>query len=204
MPSQELGYGTLGGLVFAESVGVPVPGEAALVVAGLLAASGHLWLPLVLAIGTIAAISGDNVGYWLGRRFGREVLIRGPGPIGRHAGQLVARSERFYARHGAKAVFLGRWIAGVRIAAAVLAGAGRMRWRRFLLYNALGGFAWVCTVSGSAALLGPIVPGALYALGTAGLAVLALAAGLRALAISRRGRSRGASTGAQRLDSARR
>jgi undecaprenyl-diphosphatase len=153
IPTQ-IGYGALAALVFAESAGAPVPGETALLTAGLLAGAGHLSLPLVIAVGTGAAILGDNLGYWLGRRGGRAVLLRG-GWLAGHRRRALVKGEEFFARHGGKTVFVGRWVPGVRVVAAVLAGASEMPWRRFVLYNATGALAWAGSVASVAAVFGP-------------------------------------------------
>ena len=160
VPSQ-LGYGALFGFVAAESAGLPVPGETALIAAGLLSVSGHLSLPIVIGVGAVAAIIGDNFGYVLGRRGGRSILTRG-GFLAGHRRKAVARGDQFFARHGAKTVFFGRWISGVRVVAAVLAGASEMPWRKFLLYNALGALAWSAGVAGISAAFGPIGAAVLY------------------------------------------
>ena len=86
-----LGYGALFGFVFAESAGVPLPGETALVAAGLLAGSGQLALPAVIAVGTVAAVLGDNLGYWFGRRGGRALLLR-DGRFARHRRKAVEKA----------------------------------------------------------------------------------------------------------------
>jgi undecaprenyl-diphosphatase len=161
-----LGYGALFGFIAAESAGVPVPGETALVAAGLLAGSGHLSLPVVIVVAAGAAIIGDNFGYLIGRRGGRAILTRGRLLAG-HRRKAVARGEAFFARHGAKTVFFGRWVSGVRIVAAVLAGASAMPWRQFLVYNALGAVTWAATVAGIAAAFGPIGAAVIYGAGLA-------------------------------------
>jgi membrane protein DedA with SNARE-associated domain len=152
IPTQ-VGYGALFALVFAESAGVPVPGETSLLAAGALAGSGHLLLPLVIGVGALAAILGDNLGYWIGRRGGRAVLLR-DGRFAHHRRRAVAKGDAFFARHGAKTVFLGRWVPGVRVVAAVLAGASAMPWRTFLVYNATGALVWAAGISCIAALFG--------------------------------------------------
>lgn len=152
LPAQ-VGYGALFGLIFAESAGVPVPGETALFAAGALTRTGHLVLPAVIAVGAAAAMLGDNVGYWLGRRGGRAVLLR-DGRLAGHRRRAVARGDAFFARHGARTVFLGRWVPGVRVVGAVLAGASAMPWRTFLLYNATGALVWSASVTGLAAVFG--------------------------------------------------
>jgi len=168
--SAHLGYPVLFGLVAAESTGVPVPGETALIAAGVLAQSGRLNIELVITIAALAAIVGDNMGYLIGRSGGRRLLER-PGFAQHHRRQILEKGERFFDRHGSKAVFLGRWVAGLRITAAWLAGANRMPWPTFLFWNALGGVAWAVSVGAAAYLLGPVVGEILRTLG-AGAAIL--------------------------------
>ena len=107
----------------------------------------------MIAIAAIAAIVGDNIGFALGRKLGRRVLLA-PGPLLHHRRRVLAVGEPFFDRHGPKAVFLGRWTTGLRITAAWLAGANRMSWTTFLFWNALGGIAWAarwaCWPTGSA------------------------------------------------------
>jgi membrane protein DedA with SNARE-associated domain len=191
IPSQ-LGYGALFALVLVDSAGVPAPGEAALVAAGLLARTGELSLPLVIAAAALAAALGDNLAYWLGRRGGRAALVR-EGRFAEHGRRGVVRAERFFERHGDKTVFLSRWVTGVRSISAVLAGASRMPWRTFVVYDAAGALAWSATVGGAAALLGPVAAAIVI---TAGLAVAvgtALVSALRAR--RRRPRVAAAATG---------
>ena len=183
LPAQ-LGYPALFGLVFAESAGVPVPGETSLLTAGVLAGAGHLALPLVVGTAVAAAVLGDTLGYWIGRRGGRAALLR-TGPFKAHRAHALARTERFFDRYGAKTVFLGRFVPGVRVFAALCAGASRMPWRRFALFNATGAFAWAATVAGLAALVGPKASAAFGA-----VAIAAAIGGAIALAIAVRRRSR--------------
>src|SRR2546423_14313671 len=125
---QPVGYAAVAVFVAVESSGVPVPGETALIAASVLASQGKLRIELVIAIAAAAAIVGDNIGYLLGSRFGRAALER-PGFM--HERRLAARrrGDDLFARHGAKAVFLGRWIAVLRIWAAWLAGISSVPWR---------------------------------------------------------------------------
>jgi membrane protein DedA with SNARE-associated domain len=141
--SSGLGY-ALPAIVGLESMGVPSPGETALILAAVLASQGKLSIVLVIVIAVSSAILGDNIGYWLGRELGREVL-EAPGPFQKRRKILLAAGQRFFAKHGAKAVFLGRWVALVRIAAAWLAGIERMKFTHFFFWNALGGFTWATT-----------------------------------------------------------
>jgi membrane-associated protein len=180
----ELGYPALAALVGIESAGVPVPGETALIAAALLARDGQLSLPLVIGIAAAAAIVGDNVGYEIGRRGGRVLLVR-PGPFLDRRLRVLERGEPFFERHGAKAVFLGRWFALLRIAAAWLAGISRMRRGTFVFWNATGGIAWATTVGLAAYFLGSVAERIFKDLGVAGLA-LALLVGAALLAWGRR------------------
>ena len=141
--SSSLGY-LLPAIIGLESMGVPSPGETALVLAAVLASEGKLKIWLVILIGVASAIIGDNAGYLLGRRFGYEVLVA-RGPLRRERIRSVRVGERFFQRHGPKAVFFARFIALVRFAAAWLAGINRMPWRLFFFWNALGGTVWGVT-----------------------------------------------------------
>jgi membrane protein DedA with SNARE-associated domain len=141
--SSSLGY-LLPAIIGLESMGVPSPGETALVLAAVLASQGKLQIELVILIGVASAIVGDNLGYLLGRHFGRDVL-GGPGPFRQRRVEVIAAGDRFFERHGPKAVFFARWIALVRFAAAWLAGINRMQFRQFFFWNALGGITWGIT-----------------------------------------------------------
>jgi membrane-associated protein len=169
-----LGYPALGGLVAAESMGVPVPGETALIAAGILAHDGRLQIKLVILIAAVGAIAGDNLGYLIGRKGGR-VLLERDGPLLKHRKAVLEKGEPFFARHGAKAVFLGRWVAGLRIAAAWLAGINRMHWLRFFAWNALGGIAWATSVALAAYFLGHIAEKLVKDAGLIGIGVVVLA-----------------------------
>lgn len=138
---KNLGYAAVGLLVGIESMGVPAPGESALILAGIAAASGRLDILVVILVAAGAAIVGDNIGYTIGRVGGRKLLER-PGFLYERRMRLLKLGDGFFARHGAKAVFLGRWVALLRITAAWMAGANRMEFRRFFFYNALGGITW--------------------------------------------------------------
>ena len=132
-------------VVMLESAGVPLPGETVLVTAGVLADRGHYDIVLVIALAATAAIVGDNGGYWIGRTGGRRLLTRWK-PLERWSERILPPAERFFERHGAKAVFFGRFFALLRISAAWLAGVGKMPWWRFLLWNAAGGICWATLV----------------------------------------------------------
>ena len=137
-----LGYWAVFLLVAAESLGVPLPGETALIVAGAYAGQTHHLNPwIIFAVASAAAIAGDNVGFWIGDKGGYRLAKR--------YGSKVRLDERklkvgryVFDRHGTKVVFFGRFVSILRTYAAFLAGTSKMRWRRFLPANAAGGIVW--------------------------------------------------------------
>lgn len=136
-------YLLVGAVIGIESLGIPVPGEIALVSASLLAAQ-HFVSPLWVGVAaSIGAIVGDSIGYLIGRRGGRPLLAWLERKFPRHFGAgHVAYAEHMFERWGMWAVFFGRFIALLRILAGPLAGALRMPYPRFLAANALGGICW--------------------------------------------------------------
>lgn len=140
-----LAYALLAALVGLESAGIPLPGETALLAAALLAHDGKLSIAVVITVAACAAIVGDNCGYLIGRQLGRRALQR-PGPFADHRRRALERADGFFGRHGAKAVFLGRWITGLRVWASWFAGMTHLPWPTFLVYNALGGICWATSV----------------------------------------------------------
>ena len=170
--SSKLGY-LLPAIIVLEAMGIPSPGETALVAGAVLASQGKLHIWLVLMIGVASAIIGDNIGYLLGRRIGRDIL-QAPGPLHRHRLQAIAAGDQFFARHGPKAVFLARWIALVRFAAAWLAGINRMPFKQFFFWNALGGLTWGITFGLVGYYGGKAAAGVLEKVGIAGAVVLGL------------------------------
>jgi membrane protein DedA with SNARE-associated domain len=140
------GYEAVFVLVGLESVGIPLPGETALITAALYAATTHhLSIGIIIAVATAAAIIGDNIGFGLGHWGGYRLL--------RRYGRYVRLDERrlkigryVFREHGGKVVFFGRFVAILRTYAAFLAGTNRMSWPRFLAANAAGGITWACTI----------------------------------------------------------
>lgn len=116
-----VGYPSVFLLVMAESAGIPLPGETALVTGALLASQHKLQIPVVIALAASAAIIGDNLGYLIGRKGGRWLLQR-PGPFAGSRRQVLNAGIPFFDRHGQHAVFFGRWLIGLRTWAAWLAG----------------------------------------------------------------------------------
>jgi membrane-associated protein len=153
------GYAVLVVIVFTETglfVGFFLPGDSLLITAGLVAATGTLniwWLTILLAV---AAVVGDRVGYAIGYRIGPRLFTREKSLLfnPRH----VERTRRFYARHGAKTIVIARFVPIVRTFAPVVAGVGQMAYRRFVLYNVVGGVAWVTSMTWAGYALGQMVP----------------------------------------------
>jgi membrane protein DedA with SNARE-associated domain len=140
--------------VGAESAGIPVPGEASLLVSAVLAGTGRLTPWGVALAGFAGAVLGDNLGYWLGRRFGQR-LTRLPGLRHLYTPARLAAAERLFSRRSAFAtIFLARFAVILRILGGPLAGLHRMPWPRFAVANAAGGAVWVGAVVTVGLLLG--------------------------------------------------
>ena len=136
------GYWAVFALVAAESVGIPLPGETALIIAAAYAGHTHHLSPWVIfAVALAGAITGDNIGYWIGHKGGYR-LARKYGPKVRLDERKLKIARYLFDTHGPKVVFFGRFIFVLRIYAAFLAGTSRMRWHRFLAANATGAIAW--------------------------------------------------------------
>jgi membrane-associated protein len=168
------GYPLLFLVVMGESSGMPIPGETGLIAAGVLSSSGKLEIGVVIVIAATAAIVGDNIGYMIGRKGGRWLLER-PGPFQRQRKTALAVGEPFFERHGPKAVFFGRFLLGLRVWASWLAGATRMPWRSFVLWNALGGIVWATAVGLLAYFLGHSASNAIQTFGIFGLVAVVVA-----------------------------
>ena len=177
------GYPAMFLLIAAESSGLPVPGETALIAAGVLASQGSMAIELVIPLAALAAIVGDNIGYGIGRKGGRWLLQR-PGAFQPQRLRALENGELFFAKHGPKAVFFGRFLLGLRVWASWLAGATHMRWRSFALWNACGGIVWATAVGLAAYFLGTAAGNAVKAFGLWGLAAVLIA--VVALLVGRR------------------
>ncbi len=136
------GYAAVALFIMIESSGIPFPGETMLLLASFYAAVSHqLQIPVVIACAAFGAIIGDNIGYLIGRTGGRAFIVR----YGKYVfikPEHLALAEAYFAKHGNKTVFFGRFIALLRAWAAFLAGVNHMHWRTFLFYNAAGGIVW--------------------------------------------------------------
>lgn len=173
--AQNVGYPLMFLLIMAESSGLPLPGETALITAAVLASQGRLQIELVIPLAALAAIVGDNIGYLIGRKGGRWLLER-PGPFHAQRQKTLSSGEVFFDKHGPKAVFLGRFVLGLRIWAAWLAGATRMAWRSFVFWNACGGIVWATAVGLIGYFLGHAAGNAIQTFGLFGLAGVLVAA----------------------------
>jgi membrane protein DedA with SNARE-associated domain len=133
-------------VVMLESFGIPLPGETALILFGVLASQGDYSITSVIAVAAVAAIVGDNLGYWVIGRLGGRALFQRNRWLKRWSDSLLPRVEGIMQRHGGKTVFFGRFVAILRFTAAWVAGLGRMPWWRFLFWNATGGIVWATAV----------------------------------------------------------
>ena len=140
------GYAVVFGGVFLENTGLPVPGETALLAGAVLAHNGQLSLLWVIVTAIAGATLGDNLGFFIGRRGGRRIAERHGWRIGLTSDRL-AEFDRFFLRHGPKTVFAARFITGLRVVGAVLAGGSGMPWPTFLFYNASGAVVWCTAVA---------------------------------------------------------
>src|SRR5579862_744017 len=120
-----------------EGAGVPIPGETTLITAAVLSSNGHWSIELVIVVAAAGAIIGDNTGYWIGRLGGRK-LLEGIPVLRTTSAKVLPRAERFFQRHGAKAVLVARFVAVLRTTAAWMAGISHMRWRVYFLFDAVG------------------------------------------------------------------
>jgi len=173
------GYVAIGIIIGLESMGLPLPGESALVLAALYASRHDHNIAGVVAAAAAGAIVGDNIGYWVGREFGYRLLLRYGGYIGL-APSKIKLGQYLFLRHGGKVVFFGRFVAVLRILAAFLAGVNRMEWSRFLLANAAGGILWASLVGLGAYTFGRTV---LQVTGPFGLALVAVTLALIAAGV---------------------
>jgi membrane protein DedA with SNARE-associated domain len=129
-----------------ESLGIPVPGETALIAFGVLASQGHYPIAAVIAVAAAAAIVGDNLGFWLIGRHGGRALITRYAWVERRTRHALPRTEAVVARYGGRAVFFGRFVSVLRETVAWVAGLADMSWPRFLFWNASGGIVWATGV----------------------------------------------------------
>ena len=146
-------------IVFVETglfVGFFLPGDSLLVTAGIFAAAGYLDLPWLLLLGSICAVAGDQVGYFIGRKAGKALYSR---PDSRFLKRKhLERTRAFYEKYGAKTIVLARFVPIVRTFAPAVAGAAEMNYRRFVTFNVCGGILWIFSTTLLGYSLGAVIP----------------------------------------------
>jgi membrane-associated protein len=172
---QTVGYLGVFGIVFLESglmIGFFFPGDSLLFTAGFLASQGYLDIKLLIAGCFIAAVAGDSIGYYLGQKFGRK-LFNKENSIWFHKDH-INRAQRFYDKHGGKTIILARFIPVIRAFAPVVAGIGLMRYKKFVMYNLVGGVLWAIAIPLLGYYLGSAIPDVdKYLLPIVGLIIIA-------------------------------
>ena len=143
--------------VMLENAGLPIPGETILLIAGYFSATGEFNIALVMLIAATGAVIGDNIGFAIGHHFGRRAILR----AGKYIFLTPKRFEHiefYFQRHGNKTILVARFITGLRVFAALLAGASQMPWRTFLLYNVTGAVIWSIVITTLGYLFGQSLP----------------------------------------------
>jgi membrane protein DedA with SNARE-associated domain len=143
-PLEHYGLWAIALFVLIEDFGIPVPGETVLIAGAVFAGSGRLNIVAVGVVGFLAAVTGDNIGYAIGR-FGGRALVERWGRYVFLTKERLDTAERFFGRHGGKIIVVARFIEGLRQANGIIAGISGMRWLKFLACNALGAALWVGT-----------------------------------------------------------
>jgi len=157
--------------VMLENAGLPIPGETILLVAGYYCAESHLRLALVMVIAATGAVIGDNIGFAIGHHFGRGILLR----FGRYVfltPERLAHMENYFFSHGNKTILVARFITGLRVFAALLAGASMMRWRIFFVYNVAGAVLWSIVITSLGYIFGQSLPLLVHWVGRTGTVFL--------------------------------
>src|SRR5437588_5708671 len=177
--------------VMLENAGVPIPGETILLVAGYFASTGEFHLWLVMLIAASGAVIGDNIGFAIGHHYGRSVLLK----LGRFiflTPKRVERMDHYFERHGNKTILVARFITGFRVFAALFAGASKMPWRVFVVYNVAGAILWSVVISLLGYLFGQSLPLLVKWVGRSGtiLLVAAIVIGIVAWRIRKYRRSK--------------
>jgi len=183
------GYAVVFFGVLLENAGLPVPGETALLAGAALARFGRLSIVWVIVTAIGGAILGDNLGFLIGRRGGRALAERHGPKIGL-SGRRLKQFDRYFERHGAKTVFIARFVTGLRVFGAVLAGGSGLPWRKFLFYNATGAIVWATAVAVAGYLLAYSWETLERWIGHSGLIALAVVAAIAIVVLVRQRRRR--------------
>jgi len=179
------GYLTVFFALMLENAGIPVPGETILLFASFLAFDEQsMRLPWIICIGIVACTTGDNIGYWIGRRGGRALLERYQ-KLFRISDRSIERGEHLFERFGNVTIFFARFVFGMRIIAGPLAGVLKMRWLRFALFNFLGATVWVTVISAIGYLFGEHWNQLVRFIGRANLILFVIAIGVGTIALRR-------------------
>ncbi len=154
---KQWGYGLVFAAMLLENAGLPLPGETITLLGGYAAGSGELDGIGVVAAAFAGAVLGDNIGYWVGRRLGWDFMLR-VGQLLRQSPEQLENLRTGFLHHAGKSVFLGRFVAVLRVLAGPMAGAVGMPYRRFLFCNTAGALLWSSTMVGLAWLGGRWIP----------------------------------------------
>ncbi|MEP6787050.1 MAG: DedA family protein [Acidobacteriota bacterium] len=157
--------------VMLENAGLPVPGETILLVAGYFSSTGEFSITLVMLIAAVGAVIGDNIGFAIGHHYGRGFILK----VGRFVFLTPKRfeyMENYFKSHGNKTIFVARFITGLRVFAALLAGASNMRWRTFLFYNVTGAILWSIVITSLGYIFGQSLPILIQWVGRSGTILL--------------------------------
>ena len=154
---KQWGYGLVFAAMLLENAGLPLPGETITLLGGYAAGSGELNGLGVVGAAFAGAVLGDNIGYWVGRRLGWSFMLR-VGQLLRQSPEQLESLRASFLRHAGKSVFLGRFVAVLRVLAGPMAGAVGMPYRQFLICNAAGALLWSSTMVGLAWLCGRWIP----------------------------------------------
>ncbi|PQV63618.1 membrane-associated protein [Abditibacterium utsteinense] len=156
---QNFGYALLFAIIFAETgllIGFLLPGDSLIFIAGLMAFKGHLNIALLIVLLSLAAIAGDSVGYFIGKKIGKPLFERGDSKFFKRKHLESARV--FYEKHGPKTIVLARFVPIVRTFVPTVAGAAGMNYLQFLTYNIGGGLLWIITMSLLGYFFGQVIP----------------------------------------------
>lgn len=154
-----IGYFGVFAIVFAESglfFGFFLPGDSLLFTAGLLAAEGYFSLAGLIVLSFVGAVLGDSVGYWFGRRTGPMLFTREDTRFFKKS--HVEKSHAYYEKHGPKTIIIARFIPIVRTFAPILAGVSGMTYKKFFMYNVVGGLIWTVSMPTLGYFLGTRIP----------------------------------------------
>jgi len=157
--------------VMLENAGLPIPGETILLIAGYFSATGQFNIWLVMLIAAVGAVVGDNIGFAVGHHFGRRAILK----VGRFVFLTPARfahMENYFKSHGNKTILVARFITGLRVFAALLAGASHMKWRVFLYYNVCGAVLWSIVITSLGHIFGHSLPILIQWVGRSGTILL--------------------------------